>query len=185
VITVATRKKCKKCRIAKCFRLGMRRDWIMTEVEREEKRKKIEENRRRKQTTVNTSNSNTNDADMMPSSNLSNQYDEYSQQYDTNSMPVRRRRRRRRNSWFDKNKSESTTTTQNHSIQPQQQQQQQSSSDICQAQLTVANKPIIHDNKTKQSSINYQTSQEKTKFTIVLFYFIDYLFLVIIIIFVY
>jgi hypothetical protein len=139
----------------------MRRDWIMTEVEREEKRKKIEENRRRKQTTVNTSNSNTNDADMMPSSNLSNQYDEYSQQYDTNSMPVRRRRRRRRNSWFDKNKSESTTTTQNHSIQPQQQQQQQSSSDICQAQLTVANKPIIHDNKTKQSSINYQTSQEK------------------------
>ena len=45
---MATRKKCKKCRIMKCFRVGMRRDWIMTEVEREEKRRKIEENRRRK-----------------------------------------------------------------------------------------------------------------------------------------
>ena len=47
-INVSTRKKCKRCRIGKCFFVGMRKDWIMSEMEREEKRKKIEENRMRK-----------------------------------------------------------------------------------------------------------------------------------------
>ena len=48
VITINTRKKCKKCRIDKCFKVGMRKEWIMSETEREEKRRKIEENRRKK-----------------------------------------------------------------------------------------------------------------------------------------
>ena len=48
VITINTRKKCKKCRIDKCFQVCMKKEWIMSETEREEKRRKIEENRRKK-----------------------------------------------------------------------------------------------------------------------------------------
>ncbi|CAF0834513.1 unnamed protein product [Adineta ricciae] len=45
-ITTATRKRCKACRLAKCFEKGMRADWILTDEERVNKRRKIEENRR-------------------------------------------------------------------------------------------------------------------------------------------
>ncbi|CAF4803888.1 unnamed protein product, partial [Rotaria sp. Silwood1] len=49
-VTVATRKRCKKCRIEKCFRMGMRKEWILSEEDKQRKKSKIEENRRRKQT---------------------------------------------------------------------------------------------------------------------------------------
>ncbi|UJR22701.1 hypothetical protein I4U23_025737 [Adineta vaga] len=40
------KKRCKKCRLAKCFVAGMRKEWILTETEKESKRRRIEENRR-------------------------------------------------------------------------------------------------------------------------------------------
>lgn len=46
VIKVSTRKRCKACRLAKCFEKGMRADWILTDEERSIKRQKIEDNRR-------------------------------------------------------------------------------------------------------------------------------------------
>lgn len=46
LITITTRKRCKACRLAKCFAKGMRADWILTDEERLNKKLKIEENRR-------------------------------------------------------------------------------------------------------------------------------------------
>jgi len=44
-ITSATRKRCKRCRLTKCFKVGMRKEWILTEEEKRLKRRKIERNR--------------------------------------------------------------------------------------------------------------------------------------------
>lgn len=93
-INIQTRKKCKKCRIVKCFNLGMRRDWIMTEMEREEKRRKIEENRKKKTNDVGCSSQ-----DSMLQSEQSMQA--------TIVKPIRRRRRRRRHSLLDQKPGES------------------------------------------------------------------------------
>lgn len=46
VITMSTRKRCKRCRLNKCFQVGMRKEWILTEEEKIIKRQKIEQNRR-------------------------------------------------------------------------------------------------------------------------------------------
>lgn len=40
------KRRCKKCRLEKCLQSGMRKEWILTENEKQEKRMKIEHNRR-------------------------------------------------------------------------------------------------------------------------------------------
>ncbi|XP_063233119.1 nuclear hormone receptor HR96 [Bacillus rossius redtenbacheri] len=44
-ITAITRRFCQKCRLTKCFDVGMRKDYIMSEEDKVIKRKKIEKNR--------------------------------------------------------------------------------------------------------------------------------------------
>ncbi|CAF1250047.1 unnamed protein product [Adineta steineri] len=46
VITLETRKRCKACRLKKCFDKGLRKEWIMSEEEKRTKKQKIEDNRR-------------------------------------------------------------------------------------------------------------------------------------------
>ncbi|CAF3203965.1 unnamed protein product [Rotaria socialis] len=46
VITLETRKRCKYCRLKKCFNKGLRKEWIMSEEEKRTKKQKIEDNRR-------------------------------------------------------------------------------------------------------------------------------------------
>jgi len=103
----------------KCFNSGMRRDWIMTDVEREEKRKKIEENRRRKLVNPNDYDpqlgrnymlnrlGDEHDMSNYSSCNLpDSNYLDVSNQEEENAysikLPIRRRRRRQRNSSIDK-----------------------------------------------------------------------------------
>lgn len=47
-ITVVTRRFCQRCRLRKCFAVGMRKDYIMSEEDKVMKRQKIELNRSRK-----------------------------------------------------------------------------------------------------------------------------------------
>ncbi|UJR23406.1 hypothetical protein I4U23_026413 [Adineta vaga] len=49
VITVATRKRCKRCRLLKCFQVKMRKDWILSDEEKIIKREKVVRNRLLKQ----------------------------------------------------------------------------------------------------------------------------------------
>jgi hypothetical protein len=49
VVTSATRKRCKRCRLTKCFKVGMRKEWILTDEEKHLKREKIVRNRMIKQ----------------------------------------------------------------------------------------------------------------------------------------
>ncbi|CAF2216039.1 unnamed protein product [Rotaria magnacalcarata] len=42
-------RRCKKCRLEECFKAGMRKEWILTEIEKQEKRMKIEQNRHLRQ----------------------------------------------------------------------------------------------------------------------------------------
>ncbi|CAF2614290.1 unnamed protein product [Rotaria sp. Silwood2] len=46
IITLETRKRCKYCRLKKCFDKGLRKEWIMSEEEKRTKKQKIEDNRR-------------------------------------------------------------------------------------------------------------------------------------------
>ncbi|KYN07708.1 Nuclear hormone receptor HR96 [Cyphomyrmex costatus] len=47
-ITTITRRFCQKCRLDKCFNIGMRKEYIMSEEDKVLKRKKIEKNRAKK-----------------------------------------------------------------------------------------------------------------------------------------
>lgn len=109
---MATRKKCKKCRIVKCFNAGMRRDWIMSDLERDEKRKKIEENRNNKKKSPKFT--------LSPEQCLKtpNSLEHHIQGYDgndstetvnTNEIPFRRRRKRRFNGRDEIMSNESTS----------------------------------------------------------------------------
>ena len=41
-VTPKTRSTCPFCRFAKCLEMGMQREWVMTEVDKEERKKKNE-----------------------------------------------------------------------------------------------------------------------------------------------
>ncbi|GAB6024939.1 receptor [Chamberlinius hualienensis] len=47
-VDVVTRRFCQKCRLKKCFTIGMKKEWIMTEEEKKIKKQKIEENRHKR-----------------------------------------------------------------------------------------------------------------------------------------
>lgn len=51
VIEVKTRRFCQKCRLDKCFKVGMKREWILTEEQKKQKRAKILENKMKKAAT--------------------------------------------------------------------------------------------------------------------------------------
>ncbi|CAG7838579.1 unnamed protein product [Allacma fusca] len=46
-----TRRFCQKCRLKKCFDIGMKKEWIMTDEEKKMKKIKIEQNRMKRQST--------------------------------------------------------------------------------------------------------------------------------------
>ncbi len=45
MINHSTPRKCQRCRLEKCFSNGMRKDFILTEEEKQRRRKRLEENR--------------------------------------------------------------------------------------------------------------------------------------------
>jgi ribosomal protein L37E len=47
-INIVSRRFCQKCRLAKCFKVGMKKEWIMTDEARQEKKKRIQDNRERR-----------------------------------------------------------------------------------------------------------------------------------------
>lgn len=59
-ITVVTRRFCQKCRLDKCFNIGMKKEYIMSEEDKAMKRRKIEQNRAKKRM-INGSGGNSND----------------------------------------------------------------------------------------------------------------------------
>ncbi|KAI6244117.1 Nuclear hormone receptor family member nhr-48 [Aphelenchoides fujianensis] len=47
-INIVSRRFCQKCRLAKCLAVGMKKEWIMSEEARLEKKKRIQDNRERR-----------------------------------------------------------------------------------------------------------------------------------------
>lgn len=56
-ITVVTRRFCQRCRLQKCFKIGMRKEYIMTEEDKLLKRKKVEMNRAKRKSKLSSTGS--------------------------------------------------------------------------------------------------------------------------------
>jgi nuclear receptor subfamily 1 group I len=89
-----TRRKCQKCRLEKCFAMGMRKDFILSEEEKQYRKKRLEENRnvttQRLSTTDSTSSSSVSNILSNPSS-ASPETDDLSQvsYFESNSFNIR------------------------------------------------------------------------------------------------
>ncbi|CAF4391567.1 unnamed protein product, partial [Adineta steineri] len=45
LVTRDVRRKCQRCRLARCFAVGMRRDFILSEEEKQQRKQRLQENR--------------------------------------------------------------------------------------------------------------------------------------------
>ncbi|XP_053204694.1 nuclear hormone receptor HR96-like isoform X1 [Panonychus citri] len=59
-IDVITRRFCQKCRLEKCFRVGMKKEWILSDEQKKMKRAKIEQNKLRRQAAMESGSENNN-----------------------------------------------------------------------------------------------------------------------------
>jgi len=57
-VAYTMRRKCTKCRLERCFTVGMRKDFFLSEEEKQQRRKRLEEKRKILSTGVPTSASN-------------------------------------------------------------------------------------------------------------------------------
>ncbi|CAF1422614.1 unnamed protein product [Didymodactylos carnosus] len=48
-VNILNRKRCKACRLQKCFAKGMRKEWILSDEQKRSKKQKMKENRRVRQ----------------------------------------------------------------------------------------------------------------------------------------
>ncbi|XP_025017423.1 nuclear hormone receptor HR96 [Tetranychus urticae] len=76
-IDVITRRFCQKCRLEKCFRVGMKKEWILSEEQKKMKRAKIEQNKLKRQAALEcngeSNNGNSNSGNGFEFSGASNQ----------------------------------------------------------------------------------------------------------------
>jgi hypothetical protein len=70
-ITVVTRRFCQKCRLEKCFSIGMKKEYIMSEEDKQVKRNKVEQNRAKKRQNVTTPSEHINDVANSPDTTTS------------------------------------------------------------------------------------------------------------------
>lgn len=86
-ITVVTRRFCQRCRLQKCFKIGMRKEYIMTEEDKLLKRKKVEQNRAKRKSKASTSDGDENKVKKEPDNQL-NEFWPPDNLMDTSSMEM-------------------------------------------------------------------------------------------------